>query len=246
MKESSNISRVMLEVCCGNFESVMAAVEGGADRVELCSALPLGGLTPSIGDIYRAVALPVKVHVLIRPREGDYCYSKQEVDGMVLDILSCKRAGVDGVVIGALDSSGRVDMEACQRMMEAAEGISVTFHRAFDVVADMASALEDVITLGADTILTSGGKVTAYEGMQSLKELQSLAAGRISIMPGSGVTHLNAAEIISKVVPTFIHGSCKEIIASSMRVENPSLPNESYIRTSVEAVISLKKCLSVT
>lgn len=242
--ESLHINdRVMLEVCCGNFESALAAVDGGADRIELCSALSVGGLTPSIGDIYRAVALPVKVHVLIRPREGDYCYSSSEVDGMVLDILSCKRAGVDGVVIGALDESGNVDMAACARMVEAAEGVSVTFHRAFDVAADMARALEDLISLGIDTILTSGGMATALEGVDRLRELSDIAVGRISLMPGSGVSHLNAEQIISMVGPSYIHGSCKEIVSSAMSFENPILPNESHMRTSRSSVAALKELL---
>ncbi len=241
--ENLPIKRVKLEVCCGNFESAVAAERGGAHRVELCSALALGGLTPSIGDIVRTVELPIIVHVLIRSREGDYCYTPSEIESMVVDIRACKRAGVDGVVIGALKADGSVDIEACQAMIEAADGMRITFHRAFDVVRDMDSALEDIIALGCHTILTSGGQPTAEQGLSKLEELCKKANGRIVIMAGSGITHLNGELIATQLKQEYIHGSCKETMASSMEFENPLLPLESHITTSQQLVSELKAVL---
>ncbi|MBD5240949.1 MAG: copper homeostasis protein CutC [Barnesiella sp.] len=208
----------LLEVCAGDIDSVIAAAQGGASRVELCSALGEGGVTPSIGFIRSALKVPgIRVHVLIRPRGGDFLYTPQEVDCMVDDIVAAREAGVHGVVIGALTPDGEIDMNACRKMMEAAAGISVTFHRAFDLCRDPFKALEDIISLGCDRILTSGQAQTALEGKENLAELVKQADGRIIILAGAGVSQSNAAEILNASGTGEIHASARTSVESGMK-----------------------------
>lgn len=207
----------ILEVCAGDIDSVIAAAAGGASRVELCSALGEGGVTPSIGFIRSALKVPgIKVHVLIRPRGGDFLYTPEEVDCMVDDIVAAREAGVQGVVIGALTPEGDIDVDACRKMVAAAAGISVTFHRAFDLCRDPRKALEDIIALGCDRILTSGQAQTALEGKQNLAELVRQANGRIIILAGAGVSQHNAAEILSASGTNEIHASARASVPSKM------------------------------
>ena len=155
-----------IEVCCTSVDDVMEAYYGGAVRVELCSAISCGGVTPSHGLIMEAVAAAasrIKVNVLIRPREGSFVYSPSEFRSMISDIEFCRSADVDGVVIGALTPEGSIDINNCRRMVEAAGGMSVTFHRAFDVCIDPELALEQIVELGCDRILTSGQKSTTTQ-----------------------------------------------------------------------------------
>ena len=208
----------LLEVCAGDIDSVIAAAQGGASRVELCSALAEGGVTPSIGFIRSALKVPgIRVHVLIRPRGGDFLYTPQEVDCMVDDIVAAREAGAHGVVIGALTPDGEIDMNACRKMMEAAAGISVTFHRAFDLCRDPFKALEDIISLGCDRILTSGQAQTALEGKENLAELVKQADGRIIILAGAGVSQSNAVEILNASGTGEIHASAKTSVESGMK-----------------------------
>ena len=147
----------ILEVCCGDIQSIYAAKTGGAHRIELCSALSEGGVTPSAGLIREAVSSGIPaVHILIRPRGGDFLYSEDEIRLMETDIRCAVSSGVDGVVIGALTSDGDIDMTTCRRLIETAGDCSVTFHRAFDLCRNPQKALEDIISLGCDRILTSG------------------------------------------------------------------------------------------
>ncbi|MDE6049254.1 MAG: copper homeostasis protein CutC [Paramuribaculum sp.] len=208
----------LLEVCAGDIDSVIAAAAGGASRVELCSALGEGGVTPSIGFIRSALKVPgIRVHVLIRPRGGDFLYTPDEVDCMVDDIVAAREAGVQGVVIGALTPDGEIDMPACRKMVEAAAGISVTFHRAFDLCRDPFKALEEIISLGCDRILTSGQAQSALEGKNTLAELVRLADGRIIILAGAGVSQSNAAEIIKSSGTNEIHASARAAVESGMK-----------------------------
>lgn len=213
-----------LEICCGDIESVRAALDGGADRVELCSGLEAGGLTPSIGLIRAAVAMKgnskMLVHVLIRPREGDFLYTEEEVDIMIDDIEAARKTGADGVVIGALRPDGSVDTEACSRMIEHASGMNVTFHRAFDLCSDADKALEDIIALGCNRILTSGQAPTALKGTTALAHLNKLADGRITILAGSGVNPSNAREILEKAGVSELHASARGVCASKMEYRN--------------------------
>lgn len=209
----------ILEICAGDIDSVRAAARGGAQRVELCSALALGGLTPSLGFINEAVKVDgVRVHVLIRPREGDFVYTPAEVAVMLSDIDAAARAGAHGVVIGALRPDGSIDLDSCQAMVNRAKahGLSVTFHRAFDRVAEPLTALNQIIALGCDYLLTSGCAPTAWEGVEMLRQLHTEAANRITIIAAAGVNSANAAEILRRSGCTQIHASARAAVPSRM------------------------------
>ena len=199
-----------LEVCCADLQSVRAAVEGGAHRVELCQALEVDGLTPSEAMIESAINMGIPVQVLIRPREGNFVYDKDEVQGMLKDIRLARRLGANGVVIGALKSDGSIDEETVRRLVDEAEDLSITFHRAFDVCAKPLEALEQIISLGCHRLLTSGQAPTAEQGIPMLKKLVEQAAGRIIIMPGSGVNLQNTHRILSETGAHEIHGSLRK------------------------------------
>ena len=204
----------LLEVCCGNPESVDAAVAGGARRIELCASLELDGLTPPVSWLREVKAKypTLRVHVLIRLRAGDFVYSPEEVDTMVLQIKEALMAGAAGIVIGALTPAGDIDLPAMERLVSAAGNASVTFHRAFDVCRNPLEALEQIIGLGCDRILTSGQAASALKGANRLRELRKRADGRIVILAGGGVTPENAAQIITETGCTEIHASASEII----------------------------------
>ena len=199
----------IVEVCCSSLGEVREAVVGGARRVELCAAITCGGVTPSHATIksITEAALDIDINVLIRPREGGFHYSDEEVDVMCHDIEFCRRMGVHGVVIGALTQDGEIDIEACRRMVEAAGDLSITFHRAFDVCTAPLQALEQIIALGCDRLLTSGQKPSAEHGAECIAELVSHAAGRIIIMPGAGITPQNIAYIEQKTAATEFHST---------------------------------------
>ncbi|HAC74172.1 MAG TPA: copper homeostasis protein CutC, partial [Porphyromonadaceae bacterium] len=185
-----------LEICANSVMSCVEAQKGGAYRVELCAAIPEGGTTPSYGDI--AVArelLHIKLNVIIRPRGGDFLYSGLEHKIMLKDIEMCRKLGVDGIVIGCLTEEGDVDMERCRELVEAAEKMDVTFHRAFDQCRDPFISLEDIISLGCSRILTSGQQPKAEQGVDLLKKLVQQAGERTIIMPGSGINENNIAKI---------------------------------------------------
>jgi len=207
----------ILEVCCADVRSLYAAVEGGAHRVELCAALGLDGLTPSMGFIETALECGIVINVLIRPREGDFVYSDVETDCMIRDIKAAKMAGANGVVIGALTPDGRIDMKTCLRLAEAAEGMEITFHRAFDVCVDPFAALDAIYGMGCRRLLTSGQAATAYQGIPMIKSLVERAwalkekyGHTFHIMPGCGVTADNAQEILQKTGAVEIHGSLRK------------------------------------
>lgn len=215
---------MFLEICTGSLESVLAAKAGGAHRVELCSALSEGGVTPSIGLIRQARKVEgLKLHVLIRPRGGDFLYTPEEVDIMESDIIAARECGADGVVIGALTHEGDIDIATCQRLIRVAGDMSITFHRAFDMVRDAEKALEDVIALGCHRILTSGLMPTAEQGMDNLRRLVEQAAGRIIIMPGSGVNPQNASKILGFIGGNEIHASARSARQSLMEYRNPDV-----------------------
>jgi copper homeostasis protein len=188
----------VFEICIDSVAGVKAAVEAGAARVELCAALIEGGLTPSAGMIGRAVAVAdgrLKVHVIIRPRGGDFLYNEDEFAAMRGDIDAAKAAGAAGVVIGLLDSEARIDEARTAALIAAARPLSVTFHRAFDVSRDPFASLDALIRLGADRLLTSGQEPGVVEGAPLIRRLISHAEGRIVVMPGGDITPRNAARI---------------------------------------------------
>ena len=203
----------------------MAAQAGGADRVELCAGIPEGGTTPSYGDIAlaREVLTGTRLHVIIRPRGGDFLYSPLEQRIMLKDIEMAQRLGADGVVFGCLTADGNVDTRLMERLMEAAQGMSVTFHRAFDVCRDPQQALEDIIRLGCDRILTSGQQPTAEQGIPLLKALHKQAAGRITLLAGCGVNEQNIARIARETGIHEFHFSARENVESSMGYRNEAV-----------------------
>lgn len=190
---------VLVEACVDAIDSALEAERGGAGRLELCGELLQGGVTPSaglIGAVWERVAIPV--FVLIRPRTGDFLYDADEVDVMVRDIAAARAMDVDGVVIGVLTRDGDVDIGTVHTLKEAAGRMKVTFHRAFDFARDREVALEALIELGVDRVLTSGGAATALDGAASLASLVRQANGRIGILAGGGINDDNVAEVVRK------------------------------------------------
>ena len=200
----------LLEVCAATRPSLLAAIAAGAERVELCEDLAVGGVTPSADLIREAVAAEgLRVHVLIRCRAGSFVYTAEEVALMTEQIRQAKALGADGVVIGALTPEGDIDLSACRQWVEAAEGMSITFHRAFDRCRPPQEALEEIIRLGCHRLLTSGQADTAYEGRALIADLVRQAAGRLLILPGAGVNPSNAAAILSATGATELHSSAR-------------------------------------
>lgn len=230
----------LLEICVDDVAGLDAAVAGGADRIELCSALGSGGLTPSRGFMATAAKAPIPVYALIRPRVGDFTYSAAEVSVMEADIASARDVGLAGVVIGATTADAKLDADVIRRLVRAADGLDLTLHRASDVVADMDAALELAVELGFSRILTSGGARHAEEGMETLTKLASRSAGRISIMPGGGVRPQNAARLLALPGIRELHASCSEASASDARLVELGFSSETTRRTDVDTVRALK------
>jgi copper homeostasis protein len=197
-----------LEICVDAPSGIRAALEGGADRLELCAALELGGLTPSLAQIHAARALPVPVAVMIRPRGGDFVYGPDEVELMVQDIAAVRAAGLQGVVFGAQTPAGTLDADVLARLTAAAAGLETTLHRAFDAVPDLFEALKTATALGFTRILTSGGCKTAPEGAARIARLIASARGRILVMPGGGVAPGNARALLEATGAHELHASC--------------------------------------
>lgn len=201
----------LLECCCDGLEAAREAWAGGADRIELCRDLDTGGLTPFREVIAEAVreAEGRPVNVLVRPREGDFVYSGEEIRRMIEDIAFCREAGANAVVVGALTASGQIDMDAMGRLLEAAAGMHVTFHRAFDECSDPSACLEDIISLGCDRLLSSGHEKDAFVGRMRLADMVSQADGRITVMPGCGINPGNILEIKNVSGAVEFHSSSK-------------------------------------
>ena len=214
--------KYLIENCANSAESCAMAQKGGADRVELCAGIPEGGTTPSYGEMKKAreILTTTRLNVIIRPRGGDFLYTDNELDIMETDIETAKSIGADGVVFGCLTAEGYIDKKAMQRLMKAADGLSVTFHRAFDVCREPLQALEDIIALGCDRILTSGQCGTAFEGMDMIKELVGKAGDRIIIMPGCGVNKSNIRQIALHTGAKEFHMSARSTIKSGMTYHN--------------------------
>ncbi|NDV80953.1 copper homeostasis protein CutC [Bacteroides sp. 51] len=222
------------EICANSVESCLAAQEGGAHRVELCAGIPEGGTTPSYGEIAMArELLDIKLHVIIRPRGGDFLYTEQEIQIMERDIQMAHQLGVDGVVFGCLTPNGHIDKTKTKRLIESAQGLSVTFHRAFDVCADPYLALNDLIELGVNRILTSGQQPTALQGLSLIKELIQKANNRIITLPGSGINKSNIRQIAMESGAKEFHFSARENRNSNMihrstqvSMNSPGMPDE--------------------
>jgi len=215
---------VLIEVCVDSVASAVAAERGGAQRIELCSDLLEGGITPSVGllGVVRSkVSIPV--HVIIRPRGGDFWYSEAEFDSMKRDIEVAKSEGANGVVLGILEREGTVDVRRTRQLVERARPLSVTFHRAFDMSSDLFRALNDVCAIGVDRLLTSGGEQECLHGVETVARLVKDARGRISIMAGGRIGIDNASTIIERTGVTEIHVGLATPVKSAMLHQNSRL-----------------------
>ena len=214
-----------LEICSGSVESAINAQLAGADRVELCDNLSEGGTTPSFGSIVSARDnLTIGLHVIIRPRGGDFLYSDSEYDIMRRDIESCSESGIDGIVIGLLRKDGTIDTNRTAKLVELAYPMSVTFHRAFDMCNDPFKGLEDIISTGAARILTSGQKNIVPEGVDLIRELVKKAGTRIIIMPGSGLDESNIAGMAKATGATEFHLTAQKMVESEMIFRRMGIP----------------------
>ena len=209
---------MLVEVCLAGIEAAVAAQAGGADRIEFCENLAEGGTTPSYGAIAlvrQQVSIPF--HVMVRPRGGDFYYSDLEFEVMQRDIATAVALQADGIVLGLLTPKRQVDMVRTRILIEAARPLSVTFHRAFDVTADPFAALDDLLTLGVERLLTSGQQATAWEGRNLIKAFVKRANGRIHIMAGSGINVHNASDLIAATGVKEVHvgSACTEVVQNT-------------------------------
>jgi copper homeostasis protein len=215
---------IIFELCAESVDACLAAREGGANRIELCSALSEGGLTPSHGLIHEAVrrsGLPV--HVLLRPRGGDFVYTAAEFDVMREDLKHMRLLGASGIVLGVLHRDSTIDVERTRELVALAGPLEVTFNRAFDLSAPLDLALEDVIATGCKRVLTSGGERDVLSGVQSLARLVKQAAGRIEIAVGGGLRLKNAAAVARATGAQHFHGSIRRVVEDSMRYDGPDV-----------------------
>jgi copper homeostasis protein len=243
MKANNSIFRsYKLEICVGSISSALVAQEFGADRIELCDNLSEGGTTPSYGMILQSkIQLEIPFFPIIRPRGGDFVFTKDEFQIMREDVLCCKEMGCKGIVIGMLRKDSTIDMERCAELIALAGEMEITFHRAFDRCVSMEGALEDLIELGCHRVLTSGGKESAFEGTEKLRSLVRQAGFRINIMPGSGITHQNLQKIAADTGAYEFHTTAKKLVESSIDPVN-SQPYRT-IETDGEHVHKLKEIL---
>lgn len=213
----------LLEICCFSLESCKNAEKGGADRIELCGGLLEGGTTPSVGLLKSVVdEISIPAYVMIRPRGGDFLYDSNELQEMINDIKILRELKPKGFVIGTLTPNGDIDLATNARLLEAIGDFPVTFHRAFDMCKNPHLAIEQLISLGIENILTSGQHQTAIEGVANLKEYKLIASNRINIMAGSGVKPTNILEIATADVDAF-HFSAKKYLPSKMTFRNPNI-----------------------
>lgn len=209
---------IIIEVCANSLESAIIAQQEGANRIELCQSLNEGGLTPSAGTLKKVKEhLSIKVNVLIRPRGGDFCYSNSELQEMREDLLFIKKMGFNGVVLGILDQEGNIDKKVCADLMKIARPMSVTFHRAFDVCKNSIQALDDLIDLGVDRLLTSGQQNKAIDGIPLIKKLLDQAGNKLVVMAGSGIDSENIQQIIKETGIKECHVSASNRINSIMK-----------------------------
>lgn len=237
---------ILLEVCIDTADGLAAAIEGGADRIELCSALELGGLTPSYGLMKLAARAPLPVHCMIRPRGGGFSYGDADLAHMRHDIDMARDLGLAGVVFGVLTDDGKLDTEALQSLARQANGMDLTLHRAFDCCGpDFDLAINTAIDLGFDRVLTSGGENTALEGLAALERIFAKAGNRITIMPGSGINADNVAAIASRLPVREIHTSCSTAFPVSANAEKRlGFATEHARQTDAVKVRALKAALA--
>ena len=232
----------LFELCAESVQAAQAAELGGADRIEFCSQLSIGGITPSeelISAVIHSVTIPV--HVLIRPRGGNFVYSPAELDHMRRQIDHVKQAGAAGIAIGVLLPDGSVAVERSRELVRQARPLSVTFHRAFDETANLSSALECVIQTGADCLLTSGGAPDVLRGADSIARLRRQAAGRMEIMAGGGLRLTNLAEVVRRTGVSYLHGSLTRRSETPVQPENGKAngnhPGNGHLAADTQAIL---------
>jgi copper homeostasis protein len=217
-------SRILFEACVDSIESARGALVGGADRVELCADLPAGGVSPGPGTIEVVRGLVrIPVHVLVRPRAGDFLYSQDEFEAMRGDVEFSKRCGADGVVLGILREDGTVDEDRMQTLVSLARPMRVTFHRAFDAVVDPFEAIETLVSLGVDRILTSGQAETAEKGADRIRDLVAKAGFRIVVMAGGGLHENNVRTVVDRTGVREVHAAARAARQSRMGFRNAAL-----------------------
>lgn len=232
-----------LEVAVDDALGLAAAVAGGADRIELCSALEVGGLTPSAGLMRLAARCGVPVLAMIRPRSGGFCYSADELAVMAADIAAARQTGLAGVVFGAVTPDLRLDLPAMQGLMAPTVGMEVTLHRAFDMVADWRAAVDQAVALGVTRILTSGAAASAPAGVARLAEVFAYAAGRIAILPGAGIT-AETVGALRHLPLTEVHASCAGPVDADPAALAFGFASPTARRTDAGRVAALKAALS--
>lgn len=215
---------VILEICADSVESAAEAEAGGANRIELCSSLLEGGVTPSAGLISTIRSrLAIDIYVMIRPRGGDFCYSAAEFETMEQDVRTAKQLGAHGIVFGILTEDGDIDIDRTRHLVEIAHPLKSTFHRAFDMSRELSKSLGDVIRTGADRILTSGGEPNVEDGLPAIAKLVRAAGPRISIMAGGGVCEANVHRVMAETGVREIHASVRVDVPSPMRYRNEKI-----------------------
>lgn len=218
------MTQLIFEICVDSIAGVIAARDAGAHRVELCASLIEGGTTPSLGMIRRARAVEgIGLHVIIRPRGGDFLYAPEEIEVMEADIAAAKAEGADGVVFGMLKADGRIDVELTKRLIARSRPLAVTFHRAFDMTPDPFEALETLIALGVERMLTTGQEATVLEGADTVAALVEAAGDRIIVMSGGGMTPRTAARIVAMTGIREIHFAALAPVGSGMRFRRPDV-----------------------
>ncbi len=214
---------IKYELCSYSVEACHVAARLGVNRVELCASPAEGGVTPSMAAIECASHIPgIDVSVMIRPRGGDFLYTESEFRTMLLDIAHARQAGATGVVFGILTADGRVDLARTRALVEAAQGMETTFHRAVDMTANYTEAIGDIISTGCTRILTSGGYDKALDGIDHIRQAVAIANGRIEIMAGSGVTAANALQLKTTGIDA-LHFSAKKMVMGAMQYRNPRI-----------------------
>ncbi len=231
------MSPIPFEVCIDTVESALAAEAGGASRVELCSALGEGGLTPSLG-LMQVVRSRIRIPIaaMIRPRAGDFCYSDDEFEVMQRDLAALKRHGADMIVLGLLMPDGTIDADRTRSLIELARPLPVTFHRAFDMTKDAKASLETLIQLGCERVLTSGQEKSVLEGLDLLVDLVRQASDRILVVPGGGITEKNLPRILRECSPKEFHVSASGTRDSRMEFRNSRIPMGRTLAASEYAV----------
>jgi copper homeostasis protein len=218
------MSKIILEAPVFTLEAALKAAEAGVHRLELCADFGEGGVTPSFGMLsFLKEKIDIPIYVMIRPRGGDFIYSSEELYVMRKDIISFRKSGADGFVFGVLDASGHVDIDACKRLLQAAEDLPCTFHRAFDVCADRKLALEAIIQCGFQRLLTSGGEPNVEKGLSNILDLMQASQGKLTVMPGGGLQLHHVAQLMKTGLLTDIHASCKTLRASLSEFKHPSV-----------------------